>query len=188
MRFLPFFLIVLFASCKSNKPAPEASDKASVPVEQTAESPKSAEIPSLENSVWTEYKEMDLPDLERRISPASYSLWQCDYSKLMESLSGSSAETQLPIEDQLQLFQLENSGTMSEALAAKFPEIKSYKGYSADKTYSIRMDTNEKGLFAEIKNGKEIMLLEPFLEGNKTFYVLYEKLSLPKASREDFEK
>ena len=188
MRVLPFLLILLIASCKSNKTASEPVAQPATPVETTAESPKTKDLPSLENSIWTSYKDMDLPDLERRISPTGYSLWQCDYAQLMESMAGSSAELLLPIDDQLQLFQLENSGTMSEALAAKFPEIKSYKGYSSDKTYSIRMDTNEEGLFTEIKNGKEIMLLEPFLKGSKTFYVLYEKSSLPNVPRENFEK
>jgi hypothetical protein len=73
---------------------------------------------------------------------------------------------------------------MNEALAAKYPEIKSYKGKSTDGTLSIRLDTNDKGLFVEVTGTEFKNLLNPILAGNKTYYALYTEDAITPSPRD----
>jgi hypothetical protein len=187
--------ITILAGCKSNKKTPEQAPP-SDSVENASNSeaeispPPTPEPPqSLESDLWTHMNPDDLPDLERAINPPKYQVWQCSYTTLLEKLSSEQVQVMLPTENGLQLFNLENSGVMAPELAAKFPEIKSYKGSSTDRATSARVDTNEKGLFAEFKNGSDIILIAPYLKGSKTIYTVYNKEDLPKIPRdENFEK
>lgn len=190
--FLPFFL-ALFVSCSSNKNSTKDSTTATSKTvsEEVFEAPGTSQAPRLTpepNSVWSLYDVDDLPDLERRLEPNSFVLWKCNYDRLMTDLVGDDIHVLLPVENELILFTLQNSGTMSEALVEKYPTIKSYKGASENGT-TARVDTNDEGFFAEFKNGSNIWLVAPYLKGSKTYYIFYEKSSLPPQSREDsFEK
>ena len=187
--------ITLLAGCKSNKKTPEQatpSDSSENASKSEADNnpPPAPEPPaSLESDIWTHANPDDLPDLERAVNPTKYQVWQCNYSVLLEKFSDEEVQVMLPTKNGLQLFNLENSGVMAPELAAKFPEIKSFKGSSTDRSTSARVDTNEKGLFAEFKNGTDIILLAPYLKGSKTIYTVYNKEDLPKIPRdENFEK
>ncbi len=189
----------LFIGCKSNKTAPESTNSEHATKQPHGEKdeqepPLSPEPPrSLESGIWTHANPNDLPDLEKAINPSKCEVWQCNYKALWIELSRVASneyvQIMLPTKNGLQLFNLENSGVMAPELAAKFPEIKSYKGSSSDQGTSARVDTNEKGLFAEFKNGNDIILLAPYFQGSKTIYTAYNKEDLPKIPRdENFEK
>ena len=188
-------LLTVFVGCKSNKKTPELESTGVATTDRPAEvsttnPPPAPEPPSsLESDLWTHINPEDLPDLEKAINPTKSDVWQCNYDLLLEKLSDENVQIMLPTAAGLQLFNLENSGVMAPELAAKFPEIKSYKGSSTDRATTARVDANERGLFAEFKNGSDIILLAPYLKGSKTIYTVYNKEDLPKIPRdENFEK
>ncbi len=190
-------LLMLSASCGSNKGGNNQETQAEAErVESTALQQETNEARgenseatvSEEQVLWAEYSPDDLPDLERRIDPTSYTVWICQYDLLISSLKESPTEIVLPAKEGLQNFKLENASTMSPELAAKFPQIKSMKGVS-EGGWSARIDTNDDGLFAEFKQNGEVYVLSPILAGSKTYYAFYNKNDLDKQPRDDdFEK
>lgn len=74
-------------------------------------------------------------------------------------------------------FKVENSGTMSPALNAKYPQIVSLKGFSLkNKNNTIRYDYN--GIAQNISiiwNGINYLYV-PYKSNNKTYYLLYNKM------------
>lgn len=189
--------LLMSASCGSNKGVNKQETQAEAErVESTAlqgetneaRGENSEATVSEEQALWAEYSPDDLPDLERRIDPTSYTVWICQYDLLISSLKELPTEIVLPAKEGLQNYKLENASTMSPELAAKFPQIKSMKGVS-EEGWSARVDTNEEGLFAEFKQNGEVYVLSPLLAGSKTYYALYNKNDLDKQPRDDdFEK
>lgn len=193
MRIFIFFMATLLSACsasKSEHASPDVSDPAPVakPVEPKTTPSEESEAEHKEGAIWTAYKIKDLPDLEKRIEPSEYALWMCRYEQLLAQAQGDVIEMTLPLPSGLVLFQLENSGTMSPELAAKFPDIKSYKGASSDGKVHARIDTNEKGLFAEFRTETAKYLLSPLLKGSKVYYALYTEDALPANPRDETYK
>lgn len=184
-KFTLLIIIGLLVSCSSAKKKTSATSVAAEKVVE-AETPieETSEVASEEGALWSVYDENDLPDLERRISPSSFDLYKCDYNQLMSTLKGENPNITIPTKMGMITFELQNSNTMNEALAAKYPEIKSYKGKSTDGKLSIRLDTNDKGLFVEITGTAFKNLLNPILAGNKTFYALYTEDALTPSPRD----
>lgn len=75
-----------------------------------------------------------------------------------------------------QPFQVENSGTMSAELAAKFPEIISLKGTAQhNKAGYTRIDYDGKKLKVEITWDNEIYYIQPWEEKGQLWYVLSDR-------------
>lgn len=182
-------VLIVLAGCSSSKKKPiEQAEVNPTPSmqENTIESEPTPEtLKVTESEFWHSYNEADLPDLEKRISPSSFELYQCEYASLLSSLRSSTAELELPTQQGFKTFFLENSNTMSEELAAKYPEIKSYKGKSRDGELTIRLDANAEGLFAEITGIETKQLISPLLKGNTTFYALHNEDALPQSPRDE---
>lgn len=74
------------------------------------------------------------------------------------------------------IFSLTNSGTMSEALAAKFPELVSLKGISReDKSSGLRLDYDGKTMNAEVTWMGKTYFIAPWEKGKKVYYLVYKK-------------
>jgi hypothetical protein len=187
---ISFFILLILNGCKSNRQTNESSSNNEAVAGEAVQNQTPPPPPKpLNSEFWSRIDEADLPDLERAINPTNQDLWQCQYDDLLYSISNENIELMLPTDQGIQVFNLVNSGTMSPELAAKFPNIKSYKGKSLDGSISARVDTNEKGLYAEFKTGSDIILLAPYLKGSRTIYTVYNKEDLPKIPRdESFEK
>ncbi len=182
-------VIFILIGCSSNKSANSNQKPATIHTEesvenQPTENPEPSETQAAQNETWQLYNASDLPDLEKRIEPSNFTLYKCDFLALLKQLDKNEITIDLPMIDQMRSFQLENSNTMSEELAAKFPNIKSYKGKSEDGIYAIRLDTNEEGLFVEISSPQSKQLISPILKGNTTFYALCRSQDLPKTQRD----
>lgn len=187
--------VILVVGCKSNKQTSAIDEAEIVGVENPPKTEPSTPPPppeppaSLESSMWIHANPDDLPDLERAISPSKFDAWHCDYDQLLSKLNGDEVQLLLPASEGLEMFNLTISGVMSEALAAKYPNIKSYKGRSTDRSTTARVDTNEKGLFAEFKTDGKTILIAPLFMDSKTIYCVYNKIDLPQNPRdESFEK
>lgn len=194
MRVLPAFIFLLLLSCNASKSpsSKSAVSDAGQPTEVETVVPK-IEEPEMkvqasedeESSLWKPYSTMDLPDLEKRIDPKDFKLWICDYDRLTTQLSSESPQVTLPTLGGMKVFHLTNSGTMSEELAEKFPNIKSFKGVSADGSISARVDMNDEGLFVEYNTpGTEQSYASPLLKGSKVYYAVYLKSALPNPGRD----
>ena len=185
MRILTSLIIIgLLVSCSSSKKKTSANPVVTEKTTAPEKPVESTELTQEEGALWSAYDESNLPDLERRINPSSFDLYKCDYNELMRTLNGENPSIEIPTKKGLITFALVNSNTMNEALAAKYPEIKSYKGKSSDGTLSIRLDTNEKGLFAEVTGVEFKNLLNPILSGNKTYYALYTEDAITPSPRD----
>jgi hypothetical protein len=69
-----------------------------------------------------------------------------------------------------------NSGTMSEALAAKFPQLVSLKGNGVrDKSVTVRLDYDGTALNAEIISAGTSYIIEPWKKGSTIYYLLFKK-------------
>jgi len=185
--FLFSLLMIAIAGCSSSKkkPAVQLTAEPIPKVQENNDVPQEHAIEITESELWQKYDEADLPDLEKRISPSSFELYRCDYSSVVSTLHSNSAELELPTKQGYVIFILENSSTMNEELAAKYPEIKSFKGKSTDGRLSIRLDTNAEGLFAEITGIETKQLISPLLKGNTTFYALHNEDALPQSPRDE---
>ena len=187
MRFFFLFLVSLVAACSSTKQPAESSEAVTAPADEPVakEAPAPVSEPvAEEEGVWIAYDVKDLPDLERRINPSEFTLWMCNYEGLEHMLDDAETPVALPTGTGMTSFVLENSGTMAPELAAKFPNIRTLKGASADGTISSRVDTNDEGLFCEFKSDSETMYLSPLLKGSKVYYALYSKGALANPGRD----
>jgi hypothetical protein len=169
------------ASCSSTKREP--AKISAEPTEVKAGEEKSSPTTTT-SDIWFKSDSEHLPDTEMRVHPASYDVWKCNYELFTKPLAEEALSLEIPTPQGLLLFEIENSGTMSEALAAKFPEIRSFKGRSKDGQFIARIDTNEKGLFVELSSTNDKWLLAPLFDGNKTIYGLYHESALPSNERD----
>ena len=70
---------------------------------------------------------------------------------------------------------LENT-TMSEGLAAKYPNIRAYDGLEQDGVAKAKWDITEQGLHVMIlRPGKSTIFIDPVIKGNTEYYIVYKK-------------
>jgi hypothetical protein len=81
----------------------------------------------------------------------------------------------LPLPDEtFQQFRIEESPIMEPALAARFPEIKTYKGQGIDDPTAItRFDVTPAGFHGMVLSSEGTVLIEPLAEGDITNYIAY---------------
>lgn len=191
-KILLLFIAALTAmACSSSNKKSTTSEPSVLPEEtsimartKTGNSQEKAIANTNANQLWNSYQVSDLPELEKRIEPKEYELYKCNFDLLLEQLLGDSVSIELPTTEGFKRFDLVNSNTMNASLAAKYPQIKSYKGKTADGKLSLRLDTNNDGLFVEITGTEFKNLLSPLLSANKTFYALYLESALTPAPRD----
>lgn len=110
MKYLAYILItVALFACKSTK------------LEE-----KSEEVPM----VWTP---MDIKPDKVLLMPKAYSAYALDIEAFKAQLQAGEIDIPMP-DGSLSRHQVEDSQTMSPELQAKFPEIRSYKGYDINNT------------------------------------------------------
>lgn len=133
--------------------------------------------------LWTVVTKSGLPNTEWRIAPTEYTLFRVNHDSLLTLLDGSKTRVPLPVKDGIEVFLLEDAGTMSPGLAAKFPQIKSYKGKAEVGETTVRVDHNEKGLHVEYSTPSGKHYLSPLLEGNLYFYAFYPENAITPGPR-----
>lgn len=149
--------------------------------------PLSAAAPG--DGVWRDSQQDELRALgARQIVPMSYRAVALDRAELEHLLSAApmekSAEARstqtvisLPLPDgSFGRFHVEASPIMAPALAAKFPEIKTYHGQGIDDpTASVRFDTTPVGFHAMILSGSGTIYIDPYSADDTTHHVTYYK-------------
>ena len=105
-----------------------------------------------------------------------------------QTLVSSGALISLPMPDGTQAqFRFVESPVMHPDLAARFPEIKTYRGCGVDDpAATVRFDLTPSGFHAQILSPKGAAYIEPYLRGNTNLHVVYSRRDYT-ASAPNFE-
>ena len=94
-----------------------------------------------------------------------------------QALRDSSGLISLPLPDGgLRTFRIVESSVMQPALAAKFPEFKTYQGEAVDDpNVTVRLDWTAAGFHAMIFSGDDVIYIDPYQLGDTQRYLNYYK-------------
>jgi subtilisin-like proprotein convertase family protein len=120
---------------------------------------------------------------ERLIIPEKFELMEVDFEQMKDQLAiaqkgGQDLIIELPIADgTIQKFNVQEASVFSEKLAARYPDIKSYKGKGVDDPSSyIRFGYSHKGFHAIMFSSKYgTMYIDTYARGNTQDYIVYHK-------------
>src|ERR1044071_5792053 len=144
-----------------------------------------------QDGVWQFIEESSLVAKgERQIIPQVYRTVQADEAALRKLLGKApleftkeaedkenSAVILLPMPDgKFARFRIEESPIMEPALAAQFPEIKTYRGQGIDDpSATTRLDFTPKGFHAMILSERGTIYIDPYSKGDTANYITYFK-------------
>ena len=81
-------------------------------------------------------------------------------------------------------FNLEEVPMMHPALAAKYPQIKTYRGRGVDDPgATLAFDMTPAGMHAQIRTGQGAIYIDPYYRGNNRIYVSYYKRDVLREAR-----
>lgn len=120
------------------------------------------------------------------IEASEYTLYKLDVNKIREELLQAPDENSvyrteksifLPMPDGvLEEYRVEESSIMEPALQAKFPNIRTYRGYNSEGKV-LRLDINDNNFHAAIMHNGKMTYIDPYFEDN-TVYAAYVDESL----------
>jgi hypothetical protein len=119
-----------------------------------------------------------------QIHASSFRVYEMDISQLITQLegvrstnnnSGFIGRIEVPHPNgQIHSYDVLKNTTMSEGLEAKFPEIRSFDGYSSTTGAKMKWDVTPHGFHAMIMNDEEsTIFIDPIFKGNTTYYMVY---------------
>lgn len=135
------------------------------------------------STLWVAVTSDKIPTGEKNILTDKFHCYLLNIALMKEKLNETSLNIELPVNNKIVSFQLENAGTLSPELAKKFPEIKSLQGKSTDGKYTVRFDKNEKGVFAQITAVGEKVLISPLFKSGTKYYASYNESDIPLEKR-----
>jgi Metallo-peptidase family M12B Reprolysin-like/FG-GAP-like repeat len=145
------------------------------------------------DDVWQEINDSNLKQrpMDRQITPNVYKTFGLNRAALDDVLTKAPMEftdaarlnpviLTLPMPDgTLARFVIENSPIMEPGLAAKFPEIQTYRGQGIDdKTATVRFDVTQFGFHAMIMSREGTTYIDPYAKGDTSNYISYHKDAL----------
>ncbi len=90
----------------------------------------------------------------------------------------------MPAQGKFARFEVEEIAFMHPALAAKFPEIKTYRGRGLDDpTATLALDVTPAGMHAQIRSGDGAIYIDPYYAGNNRIYASYYKADVFRNAR-----
>jgi len=114
-------------------------------------------------------------DLQPWIQYPGASTFKVDAKALANALNGKQLELPVP-GGRLVRVHLEPSSVMAPALAAKFPELRSWRVRGVDQPeISGRIDSTPNGFHAQLRTPDGMVFIDPAFAGNATWYSVYRK-------------
>ncbi len=105
----------------------------------------------------------------------------------LQAKPGNAAVLSLPLADgSFGRFRVEESPIMDAAMAARLPDVKTYRGVGIDDPSAfVRFDTTPAGFHAMILSDKGTVFIDPYARGETSLYVVYDKrdFNVPAAER-----
>jgi hypothetical protein len=94
----------------------------------------------------------------------------------------------LPLpEGGFQRFRIEESPIMEDALAAEFPELRTFKGQGIDdRTATVRFDWTPSGFHAMVLSARGTLFVDPRAKDDESHYVAYDKRDYARSHPHDF--
>jgi len=139
------------------------------------------------------------PQSETWIRPDVFRSFQLQHTRLRpllgrapkgssQAIASSGAVISLPMPDGTQArFRFVESPVMHPDLAARFPEIKTYRGQGIDDpAATVRFDLTPVGFHAQILSPRGAVYVEPYLRGNTNLHAVYARRDY-KASAPEFQ-
>ncbi len=143
---------------------------------------------SLNAQYWNIYDESDIrleENQERQIVPSQYEVFELDILALKTAMKAAPEELAnnrkdkeivigLPMPDgRIVDFRFYHSEVMMEGLAAKYPNLRSYKGYSIDRSMNARFDFGPYGFHGSIHTPKGKIYIDPYADNLEGIYQTY---------------
>jgi hypothetical protein len=150
-----------------------------------------------QNVFWQDVKESSFTvgdNQTRTVKPNTFRAFTVDTSSLKSLLQSAPKEFtdaakssplifSVPMPDGTSSkFSVVYSPIMEPALAAQFPNIRTYSGQGIDdKTATLKMDWTDFGLHIQVLSptNNEAFYVDPYVQGGKTQYISYRKRDLP---------
>lgn len=138
--------------------------------------------------LWRQYKGNYAPSsMEMIVQPSSYRILTLDNAAMQSMLShvgsdmASATEIQVPTpEGTFRTFKIWKNGTMSPALAAKYPEILTFDGYAVDDpNVTAKFGFNPFGFSAQVHDGRNTYYVDPYSNAQDGYYMTFYKRDLP---------
>jgi len=142
------------------------------------------------DEIWREVRAADVARNARvrQIVPARYRTFVLNRGKLTALLAtapqeqaqrpaNSRLELALPLPDGgFSIFAIVESPILAPALAAKYPQIRTYLGQSVDDpTATVRFDLTSKGFHAQVISATGTLYIDPFQPEDLDHYIVYRK-------------
>lgn len=148
------------------------------------------------DGVWEDVGAEQLNSLtEREIVPKNYRTIRLNMAVLQKLLRGAPTEftdaaqsneivVRIPFPDgSFSRFRIEESPIMEAQLAARFPEIKTYRGQGIDDpTATVRFDVTPTGFHAQVLSNANTVFVDPYAKGETAVYLSYFKHDFQKNS------
>ena len=101
-----------------------------------------------------------------------------------------SVEVEIPMPDgSWEKYKISQVQVMAPELAAKFPYLKTYAGYSLQfPADQIRLEVNPEGIRVLILSTRGSILIDPVCKDDKIHMISFFKKDMPEGSKEDFER
>lgn len=146
-------------------------------------------LPSFAKEVWQIAPKNIVASGVQKLHPDEYVVYQADESALIQQLQNvsvlpeQSVGIMLPMPDgRFRAFHVWQTPVMAPALAARYPEIKTFTATADDnKSVSAKLDITTHGFHAMIFDGANTALIDPMADGDHQYYLSYYKRNYPQA-------
>jgi subtilisin-like proprotein convertase family protein len=141
-----------------------------------------------QKSIWSKTDESRIvltPQMERKIQPEKYTLWQADFQAIKSTLDKAPLEftnaAQQPLVFELPLpnvglvkFKTIESPVYAPGLYAKYPVFKTFAAVGGERgEYKARFDYTLNGFSAIVSTPDGEVYIDPFATGQTTYYISY---------------
>ncbi|RYE23974.1 MAG: T9SS type A sorting domain-containing protein [Sphingobacteriales bacterium] len=144
-------------------------------------------VPAFAQSMWQHAGKDIAPNGKQNLHPTRYTVFATDANTLKQKMQDVPANPQqavaivLPMPDgKMRAFHMWATQMMETALAARYPEIKTFTATADDnKGVTAKLDLTTHGFHAMVYDGSNTMFVDPLTDGDSRYYISYYKKDYP---------